>query len=529
MRARWPPRFIFLLGALILPAQAVNAAPQNPAPEPVIRVDVNLVRIPTRVIDKSGVPVGTLRESDFQIFENGVEQKLAKFGQRSEPLHVAIVVDTSTSTSRHMQTLMDVAQDFYSRFGPEDYLAIYEAGPEVVRLAAFTRERDSLAKTLRALRTADALESKSKVLARGGKVLKKNPGKGGTLLYDALMLVRQEFPPDATRRFLIVLTDAVDAGSQTAFASLQRTFLQGNEHIFAMIVKTPAQQVPGFVSRSLALRRQPERGPQNWTVAFDMLGASPETLRDYERVARGFLNELSDQDRVQLVTVEPKDLAVFPLAQTRGGNAPVPAAEALPGLPNLWKSRRERDSGPALKKIGNCDKVLLLTDANHSGLRGLTRKVPSNVPVAILAPEKMKNEGDARATLQTLTQDPNGVQKVMAVQSDLRLEELLREFPKLAVDSGGNAFEIQKESDLEGIYLTIAEQIRMTYALAYYTQAHSGLHEIQVKVKNPDLRVYARRALVLCNNDPDSMWGQEKKGEAGSPPCNTAPAKKQPN
>lgn len=497
MRWRRHPLFT-LLGALALTAPSASAAPQNPPPEPVIKVDVNLVRIPTRVIDKSGVPVGSLREGDFQVFENGVEQKLAKFGQRSEPLHVAFVVDTSTSTSRHMETLVSVAHDFSSRFGADDYLAIYEAGPEVVRLAAFTRERESLGKALQALRTSDALESKTKLLVRGSAVLKKNPGKGGTLLYDALLLVRQEFPAEATRRFVVVLTDAVDAGSQTTFGAMQRAFLEGNEHLFAMIVKTPAQQVPGFVSRSLARKRPEERRPQNWTVAFDMLGATRETLPEYERIAMRFLKGLPENDRVQLVTLEPRDSGIFPLTRAPGGkHSAVAPAEAMLGLPSIWKSKEERGSGPALRRIGNTDKVLLLTNPEHTGLRGLTRRVPSNVPVAILTPEELKNEERTRAILQTLIQDANGVRKVMAVQTDLRLEALLREFPKLAVESGGNAFEIEKDADLEGIYLTIAEQIRMTYALGYYTQASCGRFELQVKVKNPDLRVYARRALIL--------------------------------
>ena len=48
-------------------------------PEDVIRITTNLVSIPVRVMDEKGRYVHDMRAEEFQIFEDGVEQRIAFF------------------------------------------------------------------------------------------------------------------------------------------------------------------------------------------------------------------------------------------------------------------------------------------------------------------------------------------------------------------------------------------------------------------------------------------------------------------
>src|ERR1035438_1011630 len=51
--------------------------------EPTIRVDVQQVLVPVVVTDKKGHHVSGLRASDFQIFEDGVQQEIASFSRET--------------------------------------------------------------------------------------------------------------------------------------------------------------------------------------------------------------------------------------------------------------------------------------------------------------------------------------------------------------------------------------------------------------------------------------------------------------
>src|ERR1700737_3394417 len=61
-----------------------------------IRVDVNLVNVLVSVLDEKNRPAPDLPREAFQLFEEGVEQKIDRFeSQTSQPLDLAIMIDSS--------------------------------------------------------------------------------------------------------------------------------------------------------------------------------------------------------------------------------------------------------------------------------------------------------------------------------------------------------------------------------------------------------------------------------------------------
>jgi len=70
-------------------------APPTPAPETTIRVDVRQVLVPVVVTDKDGHHVTGLTQADFQVFEDGVEQKISAFSVEDAGLTAAAAANVT--------------------------------------------------------------------------------------------------------------------------------------------------------------------------------------------------------------------------------------------------------------------------------------------------------------------------------------------------------------------------------------------------------------------------------------------------
>src|SRR6266571_1761291 len=64
----------------------------------VIHVNTSLVMVPVTVMDRYGKYIPNLRQQDFHISDEGVEQRIAYFATVNQLFMVALVIDTSGST-----------------------------------------------------------------------------------------------------------------------------------------------------------------------------------------------------------------------------------------------------------------------------------------------------------------------------------------------------------------------------------------------------------------------------------------------
>lgn len=184
------------LRRFFLPALLATAAA---AQEPVIRVDVNLVRILATVKDSTGKLIGSLQKDDFQIYDNGVPQKLSVFERETEqPLQIALLIDISGSTAKDLKYEIESVSRFFralfSEGNPKDAIALYAFNYEVRKLRHFTRNRDSLERALRPVKA-----------------------EAGTSLYDALYLASEELERRDGRKVIVVVTDGGDTTSSKDF------------------------------------------------------------------------------------------------------------------------------------------------------------------------------------------------------------------------------------------------------------------------------------------------------------------------
>ena len=186
------PALVFFLGAFCL------CAPAKPQ-EPVIKVNVRLVRMLVSVKDAAGQLVGSLNKNDFTVFDNGVPQEIAVFDRQTEqPLSVAMLVDSSASTGIELHYELDSVSRFLKVLlgegNPDDTVALYSFNRQITLLSTYTRR-----------------------FARVDQMLKQMKSEGGTSMYDALFLASRELEYRKGRHVMVMVTDGGDTTSSKDF------------------------------------------------------------------------------------------------------------------------------------------------------------------------------------------------------------------------------------------------------------------------------------------------------------------------
>src|SRR5579863_5714979 len=103
------------------------------APKADIRVDTNLVLVPVTVLDPLTRMVTGLEAENFQVFEDGVLQKIISFGSEDSPLSIGIVLDTSGSMGEKLAISRQAVVEFFKSANPEDeaFLVEFNDRPEL--------------------------------------------------------------------------------------------------------------------------------------------------------------------------------------------------------------------------------------------------------------------------------------------------------------------------------------------------------------------------------------------------------------
>ena len=118
-----PGSVMFLLALPLITALAVPAAAQTPDAFQ-ISVDVNLVVVPATVRDRKGAIAPELRQQDFRVYEDGVQQPIHLFRHEDEPVTVGLVIDHSGSMRPKMSHVIEAARTFAHSSNPEDQMFV---------------------------------------------------------------------------------------------------------------------------------------------------------------------------------------------------------------------------------------------------------------------------------------------------------------------------------------------------------------------------------------------------------------------
>lgn len=158
-----------------------------------LRVETNLVTIPVSVFDRNGLYIPGLRQSDFKIFEDGVEQEIAYFGLADKPFTVALLIDTSPSTQYRIDEIHRAAVAFVEKLQPQDRVIVIEFNNGVKVQCEATNDREKIIKGI--------------YKAKFGF---------GTSLYNAVDTgLRKQLGKISGRKAVVLFTDGVDTESES--------------------------------------------------------------------------------------------------------------------------------------------------------------------------------------------------------------------------------------------------------------------------------------------------------------------------
>ncbi|MGH9841753.1 MAG: VWA domain-containing protein [Blastocatellia bacterium] len=185
------------LGVSFAPLHAQSPKPeQEKKPgksEETISIDTTEVLLPVTVRDSTGAFVPNLRAEDFGVFEDGIPQPISSFAFKRMPVHVVLLLDTSSSVTRELEDFKAAALKFVEQLDPEDKVCLIRFDDVVELVQDWTSSRATFRRALNRIQTGMF-----------------------TKFHDALYLAAHEqLGKVKGRKAVIVLTDGIDSGRGT--------------------------------------------------------------------------------------------------------------------------------------------------------------------------------------------------------------------------------------------------------------------------------------------------------------------------
>lgn len=158
----------------------------------VVRVDSQLATLNLSVVDRdTNRGVVGLRQSDFQLFENGAQQQILQFDSSSAPFDLLLVIDLSGSTRDVLKLIRAAALRFVAAARPSDRIGVITFAGQATVVSPPTLNRQTLTERISAMDTAS----------------------GDTKLYDAVDFAASQSQKDAKnprRTAIILMSDGLD-------------------------------------------------------------------------------------------------------------------------------------------------------------------------------------------------------------------------------------------------------------------------------------------------------------------------------
>jgi VWFA-related protein len=264
------------------PADAPDNRPQKAADNgdngaDVIKIDTKLVNLSVSVLDRNGRAVTNLKDGDFQIFEDNVQQQIAHFESVNTPFNLVLLIDLSGSIIDKIDILRRAALKFIDVTRPEDKVAVVTFTRSVQVVSDLTNDRQLLRQRLQYMHMP----------------------RGGTAFYEAMWFTLDQIvkPVSANERTAVVLlTDGVDNSisvtypipSRVTFEQILRKTQEANALVFPIYLDTEnenvQQEIEAPESYVLARKQLAALGEASGGVFFR--AERPENLEGvYEKIA----------------------------------------------------------------------------------------------------------------------------------------------------------------------------------------------------------------------------------------------------
>jgi von Willebrand factor type A domain len=188
------------------------------------------------VTDRGGAPVLDLTANDFEIKENGVARPIDRAGLARSPMRIALVIDTSDSTTEAVSMIRKGLADFLDALPPQHEVLMASTGRQMRVRVPPTTDRKKLGDAARGL------------FSDGG----------ATRLMDGLLEIDDRFMKDAEDRwpvFVIVTGDGAESsagGNEKKFNDWVRGLPARGIVAHGIVLKYKGQGMPEVVTSQMA-------------------------------------------------------------------------------------------------------------------------------------------------------------------------------------------------------------------------------------------------------------------------------------
>lgn len=194
---------------------------RSPPGQFVSKLSSQLLRFNASVTDRNGRAIGGMKESDFTVYENGVERQVTKVVPTNEPFNLVLLLDVSGSVEERIDFIRKAARDFLKTASPQDNIAIISFRDDIQIISNFSTDRGMLS---RKLEDIDA--------------------GGATALYDALGYVLADTVKQlrGERTAIVILSDGDDNKSFVPFPAILEAIMESGALIYPLYV--PSGLIP---------------------------------------------------------------------------------------------------------------------------------------------------------------------------------------------------------------------------------------------------------------------------------------------
>ena len=179
------------------PQTQQNAEPQSPPTDPQdprykLNVQVELVNVVATVLDEQGKYMDGLKLDDFQVFEDGQEQKISFFSHDLRvPISVGVLIDNSGSMRHKLQQALQTVREIALALGPQDEMFVMSFNSDVEVRHHFTPNMQEIQRSMRDIKAG-----------------------GETAAYDAIQQGIDEMKmAKHNKKILLLVTDGFDTKS----------------------------------------------------------------------------------------------------------------------------------------------------------------------------------------------------------------------------------------------------------------------------------------------------------------------------
>jgi Ca-activated chloride channel homolog len=311
--------------------------PATPTPQPddddsPIRIDTELVNLNVRVVDRNNRPVNNLKEGDFRIFDNNVQQRIEFFSVSEVPTNYSLVIDNSGSIRMLLDSIVEASKVIVSTNRPDDETSIirFISSDKIEVKQDFTSDKELL---------EDALES---MYIEGGQ----------TAIIDAVYLAAEAVSEyektdrERKRRAIILVSDGEDRDSFYKESQLYELLREIDVQIYVIGFISELSSEGGFITRS----------PQAKAKAFlERLAKEtggkayfPKGVGELNGIARDISSELRTQ---YSIGYQPTDSSPGTVRSIRVSVADGPNRERRIAITRTGiKATGDRNQPPSLQK-----------------------------------------------------------------------------------------------------------------------------------------------------------------------------------